>query len=525
MRKVIYLLLTLSLLLAACGVAPTVTPPLVKATLPPAKPSPTPVPQVFSWAAESQMVTVVPCCNVFDKNTQAMLLLVFEGLVVMNPETSRMEPQLAESWETSADGLTWTFHLRKGVTFSDDSPLDAATVKYWIEKSLDPSSRVAPRLTSLKAIEVADALTLKVITTKPNSLVIYGMGGMIQGRNSTPEKPVGTGQYVYKEITPEKVTVVKRQGYWGKAPKLDQITYYWRADATSRLAGLQTGEVDLIQNLTVENSESLGKDPRFVVVHPDSTLMMALRFNTRRPQYQDARVRLALNYAIDRKPILDKILLGAGYLPEALGGHGVYGTPTLKGELYPFDLAKAQQMMRDAGWAKDSSGKWAKGGEQLKMILSASEGRYLKGTDLAQYVAQQLVNFGVAVDLQIKPWADWSPNVMKWAAEGLIDAALSGQGGTYAMGNWASDLRSSASKTNYTGFNDPNYDKIVAFFEATMDEAAQLKILEQAHAYLVPLAPYLQLVGQRPFWAASAHVKGLKFSKNEIPLFHEVTMQ
>jgi peptide/nickel transport system substrate-binding protein len=159
--------------------------------------------QVFTWSDSTELLSRVPCCDASaDKNTTWLLNQMFDGLVAYAPGTADVVPDLAEKWDISTDRLTWTFHLRKGVTFSDGSPLAAQDVKYSIDLAQSPESRSTIRLGSIDRIETPDDNTVVIVTKTADSTLLYGIvdvGGLVQSRKSTPENPIGSGPYVLKD--------------------------------------------------------------------------------------------------------------------------------------------------------------------------------------------------------------------------------------------------------------------------------------------------------------------------------------
>lgn len=525
LRKLCVLLMVVAVVASCTPRQPTVAPTMASTPIPP-KPTETPIPQVFTWADSSAMLTAVPCCTAtVDKNTRWLLDQMFDGLVEYKPGTSEIIPNLAESWEISADGLNWTFHLRQGVTFSDGKPLTAAEVKTSLDQAMAPDSKVLLRIGGIKEISTPNPTTVVVTTNKPNSALLHGLqevGGLVQAPNSTSDKPIGTGPYLLTEWNRgEKVVLVRRTNYWGNLPALEKLIYLRRPEATTRVIMLMSGEADLVAKLLPEDVAELQKRSDITALTPSSSMQIGIRLNTRVPPYDNPLVRQALNYAIDKRVILNNLLLGAGYLPDGIAGHGVWGT--LVEEWYPFNLEKAGQLLAQAGLVKTDN-KWLYNRQPLVFRLYAPEGRYQKDRIVAEYVAAELKKFGVAVQLEIAPWTIWAAANKDKLIKGEADGGLNGFSLQHPVVNWANDLSCGSAKSSMTGYCNPTVDTLVLKAGATFDENEQRKIYEEAQRLLIDDTPYLLLYGQNPIWGVRSRVQGLMFTPNEIPVTDKTTI-
>ena len=271
----------------------------------------------------SEMLTLVPCCRDGGQEYQVTSEQIYDGLVKYtytydkNAGTAdaKIVPDLAESWSVSPDGLSWTFKLRKGVTFSDGSPLTAAEVKYSIDKSHSKESTVMQKIGQIQEVRVVDELTVVITSKEPNSGLIHGLedvGGLIQSSKSTPEKPIGTGAYVVKEWKPaEKVVLELRESYWREKPKVQRLVYLRVPENVTRLIMLSKAEIDMTK-ITPEDKAQAQKITGVVVETPLSSMSVGLRLNTRVEPYSKVEVRQAINYYLDKGEISKNVLLGSG---------------------------------------------------------------------------------------------------------------------------------------------------------------------------------------------------------------------
>lgn len=506
------------LLTVAC--APTTTP-----TVPSVVEKPV---QDFVWADGIALLGRVPCCeSTVDKNTRWLMDQMFDGLVAYAPGTSEIIPSLAKSWEISEDGLTWTFHLREDVTFSDGTPLTAEAVKYSLELSQSPESKVLSRIASYEDVTVVNAHTVAITTAEPSSVLLHGLqevGGLIQSPASTPDRPIGTGPYILKEWNRgEKVTLERREDYWGELPTLERIVYLKRPEATTRVIQLLNGEIYLAAKLPPESIADLKKTAGVEPIIPESSMQVRINLNTRVSPYNEKLVRQAFNYAVNKKAIVDNILLGSGRVPTGMAGRGVWGTLEIEGGYYPYNPGKAAVLMREAGFEK-TDGVWHRGGEPLVFRLLVPEGRYLKDRVVGEYAAQRLEEFGVKVELEVGPWSIVANNSRARLIAKEIDGWLSGFSLLHPVVNWASSFHSSNKDRLETGYDNPEFDRLVDQAAVTFDEEKQLELYHAAQVILIEDAPVMMLYNQSPVWGVREEVAGLQFTPNEIPITFGVSI-
>ncbi len=493
------------------------------------QPGPTAMPkaQVFTWSDSSELLARVPCCEAsVDKNTRWLLDQMFDGLVKLAPASSNIVPNLATNWEVSQDGKTWTFHLRKGVTFSDGSPLTAQDVKYSLDLAQQSTLARLP-LGSFQKIDVVDDLTLTITTAVPDASLLYGLesvGGLIQSKKSTPDNPIGTGAYVLKEWNRGENTIVeRRKNYWETLPALEKQVYLKRPEATTRLVQLSKGEVDMTK-LTEENIEALKSAQGVRLETPESSMLVGIRMNARISPYDKKEVRQALNYVINKEAIAKHLLVGAGYVPDGIAGHGVWATARLDGGYYPYNPQRAEALLKQAGLEK-KDGRWTFDGKPLTYRLYAPEGRYLKDRAVAEYVAQELNNFGITVSLEVVPWSIWAANSTKKMQGREVDGGLNGLSSVHPIANYGDSLSCANKDKRETGYCNPAFDDQIKKAQTTFAEQEQLEAYKKAQLVLVEDAIWLLLYGQNPVWGIRDYVTGLRFTANEIPITTDVRIK
>jgi peptide/nickel transport system substrate-binding protein len=377
------LLMVVTLILTACGGAPEV-PPATQApatAAPPTEAPPTEAPAgplVLKTANTANITTWDPVASF--STEAAYMANIYEQLLRINPPGSeeRYTPLLAESWEVSEDGLSWTFHLRDGVKFHDGEPMNAEAVKKSLEAAADHAGASFIWL-PLDNIETVDDLTVKLNLTyaAPVDLIassLYGawivspkaLDAAAADENFWSDgKSYGTGPYMVESYTPDaEIVFTRNEDYWGgwEEGQFDKVVASIVPEATVRQQMLEGGEVDLAAALPVENLDTFRNDPNYTVYTEPSFFNYVGFFNTLRPPLDNVKVRQALSYAI---PYADIIKIGAQELGTQSRGPvpaGVFPWDESVPQ-YTYDLEKAKALLKEAGFEN--------GGFDLRLTYAA----------------------------------------------------------------------------------------------------------------------------------------------------------
>lgn len=294
---------------------------------------------------------------------------IFSALVWLDAER-RPQPDLAESWEISPDGLTFTFHLRRDARWHDGQPLTSADVKFTMEKLLGPyHGRFRRAYDHIEAIETPDDHTVVIRLRKPFAPLMgllsvfdapilpkHIFDGTDPFRNPATLRPVGSGPFIFREwVRGDRIVVERNPDYYEEPAYLDRVIFRIIPTEVARVIALETGEADVVLSFYLPWSEV----PR-LERHPDlkvwkGVTIPALYFifvNTKHPQLSDPRVRQALMHAIDRDQIVEQAMMGLGRPaggPFGVGFPWAYGEATDYQLLYPYDPSRAQALLGEAG--------------------------------------------------------------------------------------------------------------------------------------------------------------------------------
>jgi peptide/nickel transport system substrate-binding protein len=355
--------------------------------------------------------------------------ILFDQLTRYSTKDLTPSPDLATSWEAAPDALSWTFHLRQGVKWSDGKPFGAADVAFTFNKVIlnkalgaNNSSVFSP----VDHVEVVDPNTVRFVLKSPFSSLPYYLAyfaGMLPAHvlESAPNplqvasfnksNPVVTGPFKVAEFVPGSyVRLEPNPDYWGQAPKVKTIVFKVVADPNTQLAQLLAGDVDMV---TVTNPTLLAgveRNPNLEVLRQSQNIWYWVALNQSDPRFTDVRVRQALLTAIDRQAIIDSVLKGYGTV--ATGPIAPLQKAFYDGSVpsYPYDPARAKQLMADAGWTPGPDGILQKDGKKLTITVPTGQFGYLVNATLL--VQQYWKAIGVDAKLNVMEWNAYIQDVV-----------------------------------------------------------------------------------------------------------------
>ena len=416
MKRLLYFLFVglLALTLVQCG-KPT-TPKPEEPTSPPAATQPPPTeaptaeptevpPKILRVAATASVTTWDPSSSF---STEALYLAnIYEPLMWINPDGT-FEPALAESWDVSDDGLTWTFHIRDGVKFHDGSELTADVVKASIERTRELGTGASWIWWMVDSIEAVDDLTVEMTlstaypldrvaaSTYAAWIMSPAAAAMEDSEWFEAGNEAGSGPWMLESYTPDEEIVLTRfEDYWGgwDDSQFDKVVISIVPEQVVQSQMLEGGEVDLALSLPAETLEDFQADPNFVV-YEDATLFNYVGLlNTQRPPLDNKLVRQAIAYAI---PYDDVVAVGAGGLGQQARGPVPHGLWPYSDDVfqYSYDPDKAKELLTEAGYP---------GGGFSLVLTHAAEN--LSEERFAPVIKDALAEVGI--DLEIRPML-WS---------------------------------------------------------------------------------------------------------------------
>ena len=420
---------------------------------------------------------------------------VFDTLVEPD-ENLEMVPSLAESWEVSDDGLTYTFDLRDGVTWHDGTPLTANDVVYSFGRwSTNNGWRFAEG-TEVTAPD-DDTVVFSLPAPAPNllsNLGAYKGLAIVQQANvesgDIQTAPIGTGPFkVGAWNLGDSVELVRNDGYWGGAPSLDGVTYRFVPDPTVALTNLQAGEAHWSDNLPAQQVNNLKDSGDIVVESAPSNDYYYFAQNQAREPYSDPRVRQALAWAIDRDAIVQAALFGnatvnQNAIPETSGWYSDYAP-------YTRDLDKAKALLEEAG-VEDL---------QIDLMVVSSDSQSVTA---AQVIAANLAEIGVTVNIRQLDSTTWIAE----QGEGNFDIYLWAWIGNLDPSDFYYAQHHSTGIFNAQGYDNPDTDALLDQGAAETDRDARKALYDEAAKLIVDDASYIYLYNPQIVQGYSPNVEG-----------------
>ncbi|UYO62904.1 nickel ABC transporter substrate-binding protein [Acetobacterium wieringae] len=368
--------------------------------------------EVLNYACTKDIRDINPHLYSGEMSAQNM---VFEGLT--KNEGGEVKPALAESWEISADGLEYTFHLREGVTFTDGAPFNAAAVKLNMDAILGNAERHSwlDMVNEIKENVVVDDHTFKLVLKHPYYPTLVELGLTRPFRfispncfvNGTTKEGVsgyiGTGPWVLSEhVDNQYATFTQNETYWGDKTKIKTINWKVMPDSQTILLALQNGEVDLLfgadgDQIDLDSYKKLEAEGAYQTYLSEPVASRAILLNTKAPITKDIKVREAIEYAVNKENIIQGILNGSEDQADTLMSKDVpYCDIDLKTIAY--NQEKAQQLLDEAGWKLGSDGVREKDGQKCEITFSYNSKNAQEGT-IATSIQADLAAIGIKMNI------------------------------------------------------------------------------------------------------------------------------
>lgn len=342
--------------------------------------------------------------------TNQLMLHVYETMVGLSADMS-FEPCLAESWDVSEDGLTWTFHLRQGVKFHDGEELDSADVVASINTAKNPDSPSAftSYTTTFASVEAPDAQTVVITTSTPNPLMLFHVSQLyvlkkenVEGKTEEEiaANVIGTGRYKFVEqVKEDHIDLVANEDYWGEVPAIKNVRFRPITNEATRTATMLTGEVDFTVDIAVRDIDRINSTDGMSVIQQKGLREIYLNLDSREDSplfpgqknpMSDPKVRQAMYLAIDEQAIIKTIMNGCAFEMNSIIPENYVGYQEVTREAY--DPEKAKALLAEAGYP-----------DGFEVTLDAPNDRYMNDAQIAQAVAGFLEKIGIKVNLNLMP--------------------------------------------------------------------------------------------------------------------------
>lgn len=412
--------------------------------------------------------------SVFSEKTHTLLQQVLEGLVRFDPD-GRIEPALALEWER-LDPLRTRFRLRKGVRFHNGEPFDASSVKFSLERYLDPETRFPGRgfLGPLERVEVVDPHTVELVTSRPDGALLNRLAAWVhlvppayyaaEGRKGFSRGPVGTGPFRFVSWTPGKgIELAAYEGYWEEGvPKSSRLSFLF-LDRDRQVEALLGGEVDVLTDVPGTETFRVHTASRTRVDKRDSFYTVATSLRLDRPPLDDVRVRRALNYALDKQDLIRYDAKGNGEPIATLTFPGEFGH-NARLRPYPYDPGKAKALLAEAG---------RRDGLRLKALVKVNAAR------TARIMARQWERVGIRVEPTFVSDAD----LLEAFQRGSFDLAIGDIPNPTAHAFFVQSIVI-YSRSPFALGRYPEYDRRLEEVLSTVEPGRQRALLEELDAFI-----------------------------------------
>ncbi|MGD6892789.1 ABC transporter substrate-binding protein [Bacillus mobilis] len=470
--------------------------------------------------------------NGWDGNVTSV---IFASLVSTDKQGKPI-PELAEKWDVSSDQLTYTFHLRKGLKFSDGSPLTADDVAFTLtllhdkayEGEVDISQYAVKggkeykegKATSIEGIQVVDPQTIKITTEKVNSQAIFVLGGTVLSKayygkdykqNTSLDylkelygKPLAAGPYKFEKYIPgQEVRFVANENYYAGKPKIPNFIYKITAGDT-KLQLFQTGEVDHTSLGTGDEVLEQAKALQFANIQIETAPSFSyIYMNNNKPYLKDKKVRQALIYGLDRKKYVDTALKGYGTVAN-VPIHPTSWAYTEEGvNKYEYDKEKAKKLLDEAGWKVGSDGIREKDGQKLKLSYFGPSSA--KDSDLLIPIAKE--NYK-EIGVEFNPeFMDFNTMLSK-VNKGDYDLASVATPITSDPSETAGEYLSSANEKSL-GYKNAKVDELIQKGIETVDIEKRKPIYKELYKELSDDPPVILLNYRRTITGYNGNIKGI----------------
>ncbi|ASZ64097.1 ABC transporter substrate-binding protein [Bacillus cereus] len=470
--------------------------------------------------------------NGWDGNVTSV---IFASLVSTDKQGKPI-PELAEKWDVSSDQLTYTFHLRKDLKFSDGSPLTADDVAFTLtllhdkayEGEVDISQYAVKggkeykegKATSIEGIQVVDPQTIKITTEKVNSQAIFVLGGTVLSKayygkdykqNTSLDylkdlygKPLAAGPYKFEKYIPgQEVRFVANENYYAGKPKIQNFIYKITSGDT-KLQLFQTGEVDHTGLGTGDEVLEQAKALEFANIQIETAPSFSyIYMNNNKPYLKDKKVRQALIYGLDRKKYVDTALKGYGTVAN-VPIHPTSWAYTEEGvNKYEYDKEKAKKLLDEAGWKVGSDGIREKDGQKLKLSYFGPSSA--KDSDLLIPIAKE--NYK-EIGVEFNPeFMDFNTMLSK-VNKGDYDLASVSTPITSDPSETAGEYLSTANETSL-GYKNAKVDELIQKGLETVDIEKRKPIYKELYKELSDDPPVILLNYRRTITGYNGNIKGI----------------
>lgn len=424
--------------------------------------------------------------------TNQFMLHVYEPLVMADPEM-KYQPHLAESWDQSEDGLTWTFHLRKGVKFHDGDEMTAEDVVASINVADNPDSPSAfsSYTSTFESVTAVDDYTVEIKLNQTNPIMLFNMAQIyilkkenIEGKTEEEiaANVCGTGRYKFVEqVKEDHIDLVANEDYWGEMPSIKNVRFRPISNEATRTATMLTGEVDVTINVAVRDIDRLENTAGIQVLKQKGLREIYLNLDSREDSplfpgvknpMSDPKVREAMYISIDEDAIIKSVMNGSAYVMNSIIPENYIGYQPVDRPAY--DPERAKQLLAEAGYP-----------DGFEVTLDAPNDRYVNDAEIAQAVTGYFEKIGIKVNLNLMPKANFFTYIKPFENKSMLlmtgwsDSSGDGTSLLHDM-LYTYDREAAVGGVNRGHYSNAEVDKLIDQAYEEIDETKRGEIIAQA---------------------------------------------
>jgi peptide/nickel transport system substrate-binding protein len=423
-------------------------------------------------------------------------------LLGWDPKTGEPKPSLAERW-TVEDRTIWTFHLRHDVRWQDGSPFTADDVVYSLQAAAEhPAGKQKYRLATIASYESVDPHTVKVVTRKPNSqlldeVFVLGIPMLNKAQHDRGDDlgkvlALATGPYLLKEWVPAaRLVIARNPAYWGgTVDGPDEVVYRVMKEDQVRVTALLSGEIQVAGNIPVQDVDRLQGSSNTRVLQSERLSNQFLAMAPKFDPWGNLKLRQAVNHAIDKDAIIQGVLKGYAQRLDAPVGPGQYAYSADITPNYPYDPARAKQLVAEAGYPNG-----------VDVELYSPVNFLVKDTEITQAMVPMLNAVGIRTRLMTPEWSTLWTNIQAGKAPFFY----------LGRGQWRDPGAPLAqyfetTRDSRLGFSDPRVDALLEQQRATFDPDARKRVLVELMDRLQEQAPVVWLWRYQLLWGVARNV-------------------
>ena len=482
------------------------------------------------FAQKGEAVTLDPAMAT-DLRSFKVIDNIYEGLVRYKDDSTEIEPALATSWNSSNNGKTWTFNLRKDVVFHDGTPFNAEAVVYNFQRQLNPEHPLYKdnfgyadfTFTNVENVKAIDNYTLEITLAQPYTPFLYNLAMPAASRIISPKalneykddigkNPVGTGPFKFSSWNEKKLTLEKNKQYWGEKAYLDELVFL-ALDNSKSLSQFKTGNVNMLGDFETETAIEIEEFPKGYLLLSPVMHVGYLAMNTEKKPFDNVDVRKAINLAINKKKLVNNLFKGFAIvsktsLPPSMWGHNSDIVD------YEYNIDTAKKLLAKAGYPNGFEVNfWVRDKAINKKLVKS--------------IKADLEKIGVTLNVETKGTSDFFKGV-KSGAHQLAKLAWYGDNGDpdnflYVLFDEDNTVKGKAS--NRAFLKDKELHEIFIKAQQSSDKKERTRLYEEAQKRIWQLAPWVHLFHKQQVVGLLEQVRGVVAHPTGTIRFHKAWIE